>query len=582
MQPQVNASAQSAVGKNSLPSQIRILTTSEDSKFEGVLDRVESLLSSTLATGDKPAISLVCQIVRLQDHTRATDVCLPVGTSPCLLMREGRSYISNPELDEGDVRSLFTIMSSLISALGPEKLRCDTVAATEADSASNLAADFVVYVPHSQYHVRILISEWRPSYAHESTRFDYSKDGSRLWSVSMTERNVSMSLSAETLHLQFGRMKAGQTHGFTLLVRDFLRNATALAKALASREDSRKRKLFYPGVFDLAADVKQHYDTKVDRFVSQEDSEAGGIRKYNNLIKSILLNEFVPQNPVVLDLACGHGQDLMKYRTKNPRLFVGTDIAQAALNEAKRRHTASKLRYSATFMQGNLMLPDIFEEVKRAAESVGITEEAPFDVISIQLALHYIVGSKEDAKSFFERALGLLKSGGRFIATFPCCDRIARRLRGIVPTDATFSEFAFGNNSYRITFTAEELTKIAPSLHEAIESKSNDAFELAVEELDFDEVAQMVASTWGVKYKFWLVQTIDNQEEFIVPCSALEAILGELKAGQEMGGNFAEVINDYTRKDHPMIKDFMKRNIVLTNEEDEVFTFYRSVVIRKQ
>jgi mRNA (guanine-N7-)-methyltransferase len=228
------------------------------------------------------------------------------------------------------------------------------------------------------------------------------------------------------------------------------------------------------------------------------------------------------------------------------------------------------------------MLPDIFLDVKRVAESFGITEVSPFDFMSIQLALHYIIGSKDAAKSFFDRVFRLLKPGGRFVATFPCCHRISRRLRNITPTDETFTEFSFGNSIYRVTFSAEELLKVAPTLGAVVDGKSMELFEAAIDELDFDELAQTVANTWGVQYKFWLVQTIDNQEEFIVPITALEELISEFHASQETRGNFAETLRYYTDRNHSVVEDFLKRGIVLTDEEEEVFSFYRSIVITKE
>ena len=591
--PVHTAVATQSVGRNSLPLQIRVLTSNEDAKFDSVLDRVEAAVATTLSAGAKTGTSLVCQFVKLQDHHKHNDISLPVSTTPCLLFREGRSYVCNTELEPEVEESLHAQLDALISTLEPGKIRKDVIEASNdasgSSASSNLPADFVLYVPHSAYHVRILISAWRPTFSTELTRFSYAKDGAPLWAVEMTRdpdtsASVCMSLSWETLSAQFARMTAGQTHGFTLLVRDFLRNAVAVASALGS-QTSRKRKLFFPAVFDLAADVKQHYNDKVDRFISQDQSEAGAIRKYNNLVKSILLSHFVPENPVVLDLACGHGQDLNKYRAKNPKLFIGTDISGAALAEAQRRYKQGRFRYPAEFIEGNLMLPDIFAEIRRVVQAHGFTEESPFDVISIQLALHYLVGSKEETHVFFDRVLKLLKPGGRFIATFPCCDRIARRLRNATPTDETCTAFEFGNSNYKVTFAANELIKLIPSVAEVLSAPNPaEAFEAEMEQVDFDEVSQAVGQTWGAQYKFWLVQTIDDQEEYIVPCAALETLLGEMKLNHEMGGNFSEVVSHYSEHKSPVVNDFKKFNagITLSDVEEEVFKFYRAIVVKKE
>jgi SAM-dependent methyltransferase len=580
--------ASSSIGRNSLPVQIRVITCPEDQKFEGLVDRIETSVASALASSGKPNSTLVCQIVRLQDHQKSNDLCLPVYATPTLLLREGRSYICNPCLDSRLVETLVEELRSSTQALGASKvIERKIPGGGSPNNVSNLPCDFVLYIPGSIFHIRIFISGWRPSYESESLRFEYSKDGAPLWTLEVfsdnTDGGLSMFLSDQTLSVQYNRMKSGQTHGFSLLVRDFIRNAIALGQTVTSElVGSAKRKLYFPGIFDLSADVRHHYDTKVDRFVTQDQSEAKAIRKYNNLVKSILLNHFVPEKGVILDLACGHGQDLNKYRSKNPKLLIGTDISQAALTEARRRFKEGRFRYPAEFIQGNLTLPEIFEEVRRVTSSYGVTDNAPFDVISIQLALHYLVGSVEDTKRFFERILALLKPGGRFIATFPCCDRIARRLRNVHPK-ADFSSFEYGNKVYKVNFLPEELLKLVPSAAASVGQKSDVDFEMAVEQADFDEVSQIAANVWGAKYSFWLVDTIDNQDEFIVPLTGLEDVLSVMGMKSEMSGNFSEVLSHYTEQESPVIKDFKKYNpdVALSDDELEMFMFYRALVVKK-
>lgn len=571
------------LGKNSLPAQIRLITSIEDTKFEGVIDRVEDAVARVFATSMKAGTSLSCQIVKLMDHLKTSQVNLAVFGSPCILLREGRSYVCVPELDPVSVSLLNGQLEALMATMDPGKIQKDIIDPNSESASSNLPADFVLYIPGCDHHVRIQISSSKATYKSPCSRFCYSKDSAALWAVyialSQHTNGVSMWLSSETLLSQFHRMKAGQTHGFTLLIRDFLRNAVSLCQVLSGK---RQTSLFFPGIFDLAANVRNHYDQKVARFMSQSESKAGGIRKYNNLLKSVLLSHFVPdRGAAVLDLACGHGQDLNKYRAKKPRLFIGTDISNEALKEARKRYTEGRCPYPAEFIQGNLLLPEIFDEIRRTAQAHGVSG---FDVISIQLALHYLVGSIDSTKIFFEQINSLLKPGGRFIATFPCCDRIARRLRSVTPVEeSSFTAFAFGNDNYRVTFDASDLLRLIPTLAPAIDSQSEMKFESEIEQLDFDQVSQKAGDTWGVKYKFWLVETIDDQEEFMVPCMSLEEMLGGLSMDVEMGGNFSEVINHYTEKDSPVIKEFKRRNVdtTLTDSEEEVFKFYRALVIKK-
>ena len=573
-------------GKNLLPIQIRVATSPDDPKFESLLGRIESLTISTLATTQKSAPTLSCEIVRIQDHRQGTDVFLPVSCTPCLLVREGRSYISSRELETKDVEQISEFMEANATTGDQTRVLKEIIPACETTGHFQSTADFVVYVPHSRYHIRGFISTWRPSFESETTRFNYMKDGSPLWSVHICHQVPScvyLEVAPATLHTQFKRMQSDQQHGFTLLVRDFIRNACAVAQQL-SGEQLGTRKLFYPGIFDIAADARSHYDAKVARFTTQEESEAGPIRKYNNFVKSYIISEFVPPKCVILDLACGHGQDINKYKSKSPKLYLGTDISQAALTEAEKRHRSGRLNYSAHFVQGNLMLPDIFEEIQRIIQSQGFTEDAVFDAVSMQLALHYVIETQNHADEFFGRVSKLIKPGGRFIATFPCCERIANRMRNISIQEDKLDEFGFGNDMYRVTFSSEEVCKVVPDLKESILTKSVEQAEAVLNEIDSEEILQTVSTTWGVKYKFWLVETIENQEEYVVPLRSLESSLGKFGMHLEFGGNFAEVIDRATRKEPSVFSDFLKKNknVILSDAEDDVFRFYRAVVFKKE
>ena len=585
------------VGKNSLPLQIRPVISVDDIKFETILDRVEQALLTCLSTS-KAGVSLIARIVYLEDTRGSSKIVLPVITSPGLLFREGRSYVSNPRLDPVVVDSLLTQLELFLVATAESKKMTKRIIGDDSfvpghDTA--LPADFVIYIPNSDFHVKLLICEEQSSSLSSLIRYSYHKEGLVLWHVDVSngsDRCVSVSLSEPTLSAQYCRMQAGQTHGLTLLIRDFIRNSLAIASALNEKSGNTSgTRLYFPGVFDLAADVKQHYNDKVGRFVSQDQSEAGGIRKFNNLIKSVLLNHFVPagsgsaqRGPVILDLACGHGQDLMKFRNKHPKLYIGLDISQEALTEARRRHKGGNIRYPADFMQGNLMLPETYTEIRRKVQAFGIMEDAPFDVISMQLALHYLVGSEAEARLFFDNIFKLLKPGGRFIATFPCSNRIAHRMRNLkYAEEETGSEWYFGNETYRVTFNTEEAIRIIPKLEPAFSAKSEEVLDKELEEIDFEQVANTVGETWGLQYKFYLIQTIDNQEEYVVPTCAMERMFNEMKLDTEMTANFAEIIAHYTQQESPVIRDFRKHNatLELNPDEDEVFRFYRAIVVRK-
>lgn len=580
----MNSSGVSTSGKNSIPSQIRLVISHVDNPFETFIEKLEKVVISLIASEPAADAFIVAQIVKLQDTRRMTNIVLPLRTVPALLPRSGRSWTANVNLGSQIVAPFVDDLDRITQYLDKVEVRKYNIdGGVVSPSGHDSKTEFPLYIPDSELHTRILVSPNQP--LDEAVVFEYSKDGCPLWSIHMglTNNTISLMLNSGTLGSQYTRMKAGQTHGLTLLIRDFIKNAIDMALHLGKSGTAGKT-LFFPGVFDIAGDVQKHYDAKVARFTSQEESKAGRIRKYNNLMKSCIINHFVPQDPVVLDVACGHGQDLMKYKASNPILYIGTDISQAALTEARRRYRSSKLRYPADFVYGNLMVPDTFDRIHEVAANQGLLGEALFDVVSMQLALHYVIGSFDEAQDFLSRIIRMLKPGGRFIATFPCCERIAQRLRcASVQSSEDRSNLSFGNEFYRVNLEVSEFAKLVPDLDACTYWDTGRLSDKLFSEVDFDEVSIRASETWGVKYNFWLVDTIENQEEYIVPISALTRLVKELGLQVEFSGDFGDVFKYMAELGSSTISEFRGKNprVDLNDMEEEVFNIYRAIVFSK-
>jgi hypothetical protein len=157
-------------------------------------------------------------------------------------------------------------------------------------------------------------------------------------------------------------------------------------------------------------------------------------------------------------------------------------------------------------------------------------------------------------------------------------------MRNVSILDGSLKEFSFGNEMYRVSFNQDEVCKVIPSLEEAIRDESVEEAEAILNELDAEEISRTVSSTWGIQYKFWLTETIDNQEEYIVPLDALEKCLLKFGMRLEFGGNFAEVIERCTQNESSVLSDFRRKNPndKLSEAEEDVFRFYRAVVFKKE
>ena len=144
------------------------------------------------------------------------------------------------------------------------------------------------------------------------------------------------------------------------------------------------------------------------------------VRKESNRAKRTLIEQGVgnSKNIRVLDLACGKGGDLWKWRDNGCAQYVGIDSSEYSIEEARER--AAKVNFSTRFE-----VLDLRRECDWASTFGGM-----FDILSIQFALHYLFSSEKTAKKFFQRAARACKPGGRMLATFPSCDIVTSILNG--------------------------------------------------------------------------------------------------------------------------------------------------------
>lgn len=174
------------------------------------------------------------------------------------------------------------------------------------------------------------------------------------------------------------------------------------------------------------------------------------MRNFNNWIKSVLITEFIKkiksenqiQSPSVLDLGCGRGGDILKWKKANVSRVTFADIADKSLDECKSRYTTpNRANFDAEFV--NL---DATKELIK--DKIGNLEH---DLVSSQFVLHYSFESFEQANTFLKNVSDSLKPGGYFIGTTTNANELIKRLRD---SDSN----CFGNEIYKIKFYQEEKT----------------------------------------------------------------------------------------------------------------------------
>lgn len=202
----------------------------------------------------------------------------------------------------------------------------------------------------------------------------------------------------------------------------------------------------------LAKHVAEHYNKREEKGVdARYDSRIFYMRNFNNWIKSVLINEFLNEiktdnrmNISVLDLACGKGGDLLKWKMGRIRHLICADIAETSVKHCQGRYEEMKMRqrdvrdvFSAEFHTADcskIRLKNLYRDTG-----------TQFDLTSCQFSFHYTFETYSQAKMMMTNACESLKEGGYFIGTIPNGNEIVRRLR-----DA--KGLSFGNDVYNIKF----------------------------------------------------------------------------------------------------------------------------------
>lgn len=158
-------------------------------------------------------------------------------------------------------------------------------------------------------------------------------------------------------------------------------------------------------------------EVAVDENRSAVQKATEGLRKESNRAKRELIKLSVGcglrnSNLRVLDICCGKGGDLFKWRDSGCTEYVGIDSSDFSIAEARER--AKLINFQTQFS-----VYDARREADWAENWGGL-----FDVISIQMALHYLFSSEKTARAFFRRAHRACRPGGKMIATFPSCDLV--------------------------------------------------------------------------------------------------------------------------------------------------------------
>lgn len=283
--------------------------------------------------------------------------------------------------------------------------------------------------------------------------------------------------------------------------------------------------------------VAHHYNTipTLGREERQK-SQIINLRNINNYIKAVLINLYVNKDDSVLDLGCGKGGDLLKYKHRRIKFLYGIDIADESINEYKNRLNKSKNPFETKLEVLDMCNHEIITDRK-------------FEVISLQFSIHYAFESEKTFTTLLNSIKRAATKGTAVIITTIDQSRILSHYNDKLVTNKPCGyckkkEMCVGNSLFHI-----ELENI----------KANKVF--------------------GDAYTFFLKDAVNKCEEFLVPCGYL---VDEFeKAGFELEENkcFGNFLEKYDAK----FKNLKSRMVPgkLTQEEEEIMDIYRVIVFKK-
>uniref|UniRef100_A0A4W3K6G0 mRNA (guanine-N(7))-methyltransferase n=1 Tax=Callorhinchus milii TaxID=7868 RepID=A0A4W3K6G0_CALMI len=197
--------------------------------------------------------------------------------------------------------------------------------------------------------------------------------------------------------------------------------------------------------------VAAHYNELQEcGLAARSQSRIFFLRNFNNWIKSVLIGECLEKmrknrrDIGVLDLGCGKGGDLLKWKKGGISKLVCVDIAKVSVQQCSQRYGDMKSRghsneplYAAEFITADCTKEVLTEKYK--------DPENTFDVCSCQFVYHYSFETQEQADTMLRNACERLRPGGYFIGTTPDAYELVKRLEASETN-------AFGNDLYSVTF----------------------------------------------------------------------------------------------------------------------------------
>jgi SAM-dependent methyltransferase len=196
-----------------------------------------------------------------------------------------------------------------------------------------------------------------------------------------------------------------------------------------------------------ASGVELHYDAQACRHSSLGQALAtrrSGVlytyKRYANAVKRQLICEHATSARCLVDIGCGRGGDIAKWRDAGVRRVVATDLSAAQLDEARGREhdgqgRGGQGRGKATgggtqivWRQQSMLDPEL--AARLAPELEWANASAGADAVAAMFCIQFSFGSEGTASALLRQVSLLLRPGGVFFGTAPDADAVLDALGG--------------------------------------------------------------------------------------------------------------------------------------------------------
>eukprot|EP00962_Isochrysis_galbana_P043398 scaffold16508_cov108-Isochrysis_galbana.AAC.1 len=187
--------------------------------------------------------------------------------------------------------------------------------------------------------------------------------------------------------------------------------------------------------------VELHYDAQAGRHSSLGEALAtrrSGVlytyKRYANAVKRQLICKHAAGAGCLVDIGCGRGGDIGKWRDAGVRRVVATDLSAAQLDEARGRERDGKGRGKGgggtqiVWRQQSMLDPKLASRLAPELEWAGASAGA--DAVAAMFCVQFCFGSERAAASLLRQVSGMLRPGGVFFGTAPDAAAVLDTLGG--------------------------------------------------------------------------------------------------------------------------------------------------------